>query len=90
MNVRDFYGENVAGNFNYLLVATGEGSNYKLHFYDDLVSGAPVGSPFQTIEGTGEVKGVRYLSLTFSVSEWMNSSNMFTGEVYGPCYPFEM
>lgn len=90
MNSRDFYGADMDGNFNYLLVATGDADTYKLHFYDNLVSGAPVGTPFQVIDGTGALKGVRYLSVTFSVDNWMNASNMWTGVVYGPCYPFEM
>lgn len=90
MNSRDFYGADMDGNFNYLLVATGDANSYKLHFYDNLVSGAPAGTPFQIIDGTGALKGVRYLSVTFDVDNWMNVSNMWTGEVYGPCYPFEM
>lgn len=90
MNARDFYGSDMAGNFNYLLVATGDANNYKLHFYDNLVSGAPAGEPFQVIDGTGALKGVRYLSVTFTVDTWGNASNLWTGEVYGPCYPYEM
>ena len=90
MNSRDFYGADMDGNFNYLLVATGDANSYKLHFYDNLVSGAPAGTPFQVIDGMGALKGVRYLSMTFDLSNWMNASNMWTGEVYGPCYPFEM
>lgn len=91
LNVRDYNGNSVDGNFNYLLVATGDAGSYKLHFYDNLVSGAPVGTPFQVIDGTGALKGVRYLSVTFDASNWNNVFDMWTmTNSYGPCYPFEM
>lgn len=91
LNVRDSYGSGVDGNFNYLLVATGDANSYKLHFYDNLVSGAPVGTPFQVIDGTGALKGVRYLSVTFDVGNWNNVFDLWiTMGSYGPCYPFEM
>ena len=91
MNVRESLGAELDGNFNYLLVATGDANSYKLHFYDDLVSGAPVGTPFQVIDGTGALKGVRYLSVTFDVGSWNNVFDLWiTMGSYGPCYPFEM
>ena len=86
--MNDNYGDE-SGNFDYLLLATNDGGNYTLHFYDELVSGAPKNAPFQTIEGIGTIKGVRYLSLSFDGEAWMYVSNPWIGS-NGPCYPFEM
>ncbi len=62
-----FWDDSTTGNvFNYLIVGTQSGNNYKLYVYDTN-GGAPVGSPIKVVEGTGKVRKVRYLNSTSSL-----------------------
>lgn len=62
-----FWDDDTTGNpFNYLIVGTQSGNNYKLYVYDSN-GGAPVGSPIKVIQGTGTVRKVRYLNSTSSL-----------------------
>ncbi len=47
--------------FDYLIVCTQSGNNYKLYFYT-MNGGAPVGAPVKTVQGTGIVKKIRYIN----------------------------
>ena len=55
--------------FDYLVVATQNGANYKLRFYATN-GGAPVGQPVLTTEGEGRVKSVRFQNDSFSTFDW--------------------
>lgn len=83
LNCYDWTGP-LDGNFNYLMVATRTDNGYKLYFYDKLVGGIPTGEAKQTIEGTGTVKGVRYLSATLTSDDWLNAMFSYAG----PLYPY--
>ncbi len=82
LNLYDFFGGPQEGSFDYLIVATRTGEGYKLYLYDELVGGIPTGKAKEIIEGTGTVKGVRYLSTTLTSDAWM----LFY--YYGPLYPY--
>ncbi|MDE5612171.1 MAG: hypothetical protein K2I90_09170, partial [Odoribacter sp.] len=62
LNRRDYRGNSLDGNFNYLIVATRIGDGYKLYFYDKLIGGIPTGGAKEVIEGTSSVAAVRYIS----------------------------
>ena len=62
--------------FDYLVVATQSGANYKLRFYETN-GGAPVGQPVHTAEGEGYVKSVRFQNDSFSTFDWY-SQNVFS------------
>ena len=51
--------------FNYLIVGTQSGDNYKLYFYN-INGGAPDGKPLMTKEGKGKVKCIRFLNTKYS------------------------
>lgn len=53
--------------FNYLIVGTQSGNNYKLYFYE-MNGGAPAGQPINTVQGTGKVKKLRYINQSYSSS----------------------
>ena len=55
----------VADDFDYLIVGTQKGNNYKLYMYE-MNGGVPQGDPVKTISGEGKVKSVRYLYPSFS------------------------
>lgn len=59
----------VGTSFNYLIVGTQKGNQYKLYFYNT-VGGAPDGDPVMTFTGTGTVKSVKYLNSQFKQSDW--------------------
>lgn len=59
-----------SSDFNYLVVGTQNGAQYKLYFFK-LVGGAPNGKAVLTTEGTGEVKSVKYLHNGFDSNMWM-------------------
>jgi len=62
-----FWDDDTSGTpFNYLIVGTQSGNNYKLYLYETN-GGAPVGKPVKTVEGTGKVCKVRYLNSTSSL-----------------------
>ncbi len=50
--------------FDKFIVATQSGGNYKLYFYDKsaMNGGSPVKEPTETVEGSGTVKAVRFMS----------------------------
>ena len=50
--------------FNYLIVGTQSGDNYKLYFYN-INGGAPDGKPLMTKEGKGKVKCIRFLNTKY-------------------------
>lgn len=60
---------NVSGSsddkFNYLIVGTQSGDNYKLYFYN-INGGAPDGKPLMKKEGKGKVKCIRFLNTKYS------------------------
>ena len=62
--------------FDYLIVGTQSGQNYKLYFYE-INGGAPTGNPIQTVEGQGTVKKVRYMNPTFNDIYWMFGYHIF-------------
>lgn len=64
------------GRFDYLIVGTQSGNNYKLYFYQT-TGGAPVGAPVKTMEGEGKVSKIRYMSPSFN-----SNYSLF----YGYCY----
>ena len=47
--------------FDYLIVGTQSGNTYKLYFYTTN-GGAPTGAPVKTVQGTGILKKVRFMS----------------------------
>lgn len=51
--------------FDYLVVGTTTGSDYKLYFYE-MNNGIPTGDPVQVVSGKGKVRGVRYLTDEYS------------------------
>lgn len=62
-----FWDDETSGNvFNYLIIGTQSGNNYKLYVYETN-GGAPVGSPVKVIQGSGKVRKVRYLNSTSSL-----------------------
>ena len=62
-----FWDDETSGNvFNYLIIGTQSGNNYKLYVYE-INGGAPVGSPVKVIQGSGKVRKVRYLNSTSSL-----------------------
>lgn len=64
--------------FNYLIVGTTtSGGSYKLYFYN-MVGGAPDGEAVFTVEGSGTVKTVKYLSPSFDTANWMFSYPSFS------------
>jgi hypothetical protein len=61
------------GDFNYFVVGTQSGNNYKLYFFN-LVGGAPDGDAVLTAQGTGTVKSVKYLHSGFNTMFWYFNS----------------
>lgn len=59
----------IGEDFNYLIVGTQKGNQYKLYFYKT-VGGAPDGDPVMTFSGTGTVKSVKYLNPQFDTNDW--------------------
>lgn len=66
--------------FNYLVVGTYDGENYRLYFYKT-VGGAPAGNPEKTLKGKGKPIDIQYLTSGFvnyngywsrSITEWYN------------------
>lgn len=55
--------------FDYLIVGTQNGQQYKLYFYNT-VGGVPDGDPVMTFTGTGTVKSVKYLNSRFRSISW--------------------
>ena len=64
------------GSFDYFIIGTQNGQNYKLYFYE-INGGAPIGSPIQIVEGQGTVKKVRYMNPTFSDNYWRFGYHLF-------------
>lgn len=73
-------------NFDTFIVGTQEGYNYKLYFYEEeqMNGGQPIAAPGLTLEGTGKVKSVRYLSPQKDITgsnlgfeEMMGNTNTF-------------
>lgn len=62
--------------FDYFIVGTQNGQNYKLYFYET-IGGVPTGEPVKTVSGTGTVKKVRYMSATFNRYNWMFGNHAF-------------
>lgn len=48
--------------FDYLVVATQKGNEYKIYFYDELVGGVPISPTEKMATGMGKVKCVRYVT----------------------------
>lgn len=71
-------------NFDKFIVATQNGENYKLYFYDKSVmnGGAPIGEPTEQIEGTGTVKGVRFMA---PISNFMGMDLTYCNNPYPLC-----
>lgn len=60
-------------NFNNLVVGTRDGNRYKIYFYDNLVGASPVKEAETIIQGTGQVKSVRYATtLLFDMNDLMS------------------
>ncbi|MCI6549791.1 MAG: PKD-like family lipoprotein [Prevotella sp.] len=55
--------------FNYLIVGTQQGDNYKVYMYK-LIGGAPDGGPVATVAGKGKIKSVKYLRSSFNKNMW--------------------
>lgn len=70
--------------FTKLVVGTQSGSKYKLYFYDGLVGGIPLENAVETIEGTGIVKCVRFVSATPVVDSMASFSGLYSGNLT-PC-----
>lgn len=87
LNLCDYFGQPQEGNFNYLIIATRNGTGYNLYFYDNLVGGVPKGTAKTIIKGdtedtTGEVRAVRYLSTTLTSGELVNNVFSYNGPVF--------
>lgn len=72
-----WYGE-PSNDYNYIIVGTRSGENYKLYFYS-ISGGLPYGQPVYTVEGTGTVTGCRFVKQT-----------SFSGFGYPNMYPLMM
>lgn len=62
--------------FNYLIVGTQKGDQYKLYMYET-VGGAPSGDPVKTVSGTGTVRSIRYLNPQFDSNDWQFGNHVF-------------
>lgn len=72
LNLKDMMGEEMEGAFNYLLVGTRDGEGYRLHIFDELVSGVPnKKTPKEVKKGkNGVVKHIRYCSNLINSDQW--------------------
>lgn len=59
-----------SNSFNYLIIGTQKGNNYKLYMYE-MNGGVPQGAPVKTISGEGKVKSVRHLDPTLAGQAFM-------------------
>lgn len=66
-------------NYDYLMVGTQQGNNYRLYMYN-MKGGVPDGEPVATYSGTGKIKAVRF------VSQEYDSNDAGFNNALSPCW----